>query len=339
MLDLTELYDDEPIDDPANVTEGSSDDNDDTSIVTQDNEDDETSTTQPPTTDDEDAKAYFEYLKQVQILDVPEDFEFENNADSIQKALEITRNNLTAKVAQQFWNRLPDDFKPLFQYGLSGGKNIQEYLAATASVEVEDLDINDPISQKSVIRSYYRLVNPKLSEEQVDKRIDRLEEIADLEEEAKDAIEYLKTHKKEQTEALIRQTQDQEKARLDAAKQELETYSKLIEEDKEFDALRKSRLKSFLFSPINNSTGFENALDSIYDNPQHKIQLANILADYDPKIGFNFEKIQKKLEKQATRSVKEMLNKNVDAKQKLPSATTSGKEDFDWQSWNNYFNK
>lgn len=336
MLNLDELFEtDEPVldDDNVNTVEAESDEESTSIDVPELNDNDEQKKQETTEVADEDAVAYFNYLKEVKVLDIPEDFEFKKDADSIQEALELTRRNMTAKVAQQIWNALPEDFKPLFQYGLSGGKNLKEYLDATAVIDVDDLELSDEISQKAVIRSYYKLVNPKLSEDQVEKRIERLVEIADLEEEANDAIDYLKNYKKEQQQTLIQRAQQQEQQRIEQAKRELETYSKLIEKDEEFDVNRKNRIKSFLFTPVNNSTAFENALDAIYENPQHKIQLANILADYDPKTGFNLDKLQKKITNKVTRSVKDLLNKNVDPKQQLRSTTKPGQEDFDWQKY------
>lgn len=320
------------------------DDNDDTSGDDNDGStppDDTGDSDDKPASDpidvDETAEAYFNYLKEVEVLDVPEDFEFKGDAASIQEALSLTKKNLTTKVAQSIWQSLPEDFKPLLEYGLSGGKNLKDYLEAVKTVDIETLDLEDDISRRSVIKSYYRILSPKLTDEQLNKRVDKLSEIGDLEEEAQDALEYLKTHRQEKQTELVSRAQAQRDAELQAYQNELKTVTKVIEDSSEFDTNRKNRLKSFLFTPTSeNTTGFDAALDAIYENPNHKVQLANILADYDPKVGFNFQKLQTKLQTKATQTLKELMNSKLDPKGQTKSG--GGKqpdEDFDFGKWFN----
>lgn len=50
---------------------------------------------------DHDALAYFEYLKETGVLDVPEDFKFGGDTASINNALAITKDNMSSKIALQ----------------------------------------------------------------------------------------------------------------------------------------------------------------------------------------------------------------------------------------------
>lgn len=306
---------------------------------TDNTDDQETSTETETESEDSDevddtAVAYFSLLKEEGILDVPDDFDFKGNLDSIKEAHTLTKKNLSTKVAQQIWSALPDDFKPLLEYGLNGGQSLQDYLDAVKTTDVENLDLEDDISRKAVIKSYYRILNPKLDDAQLNKRIDRLTEIADLEEEARDAIEYLRTHRQEQKDALVEKARQDQENQVAAFQKEIKQVSEIIDKTDDFDSNRKNRLKSFLLAPSqNNITGFESALDHIYENVEHKIQLANILADYDPKIGFNFEKLQKKLQKEATKSFKDLINSKLDPKTQTRGSSTVSKEDFDFSQW------
>lgn len=325
---------------PAATGEGVNDtvipDNDSVTPTDQDNNSSDESDDDVGESDivvDEDAKAYFDFLKVENVLDVPEDFVFKGNSESIQEALALTKKNLTTKVAQQIWQTLPDDFKPLLEYGLNGGTDLQKFLDIAKSSDVETLELTDDISRKAVIKSYYKVLNPKLDDAQIDKRISRLSEIADLEEEALDALEYLKTHKEEQKAALILEAQAEQQRQIDQAKKEIDTYVKLIDESKDLEVNQKNRLKTFLLSPDNNTTGFEASLDAVYANPQHKIQLAAILADYDPRIGFNFDRIQKKAQNKATQSLKELINSKLDTKSQVKGVQKPSKEDFSWDEF------
>jgi len=323
---------DEGNDSTEGSTEGSTEDSTDTDSSTNGNSDSDSD----DDTVDETAEAYFNYLKEVAVLDVPDDFKFKGNADSIQEALTLTKKNLTAKVAQNIWNSLPDDFKPLLEYGLNRGQNLKDYLEAVKLTDVEALDLGDDISRKAVIKSYYRILSPKLDDAQLDKRVEKLAEIGDLEEEAQDALEYLKTHRQEQKDALVQKAKAEQEAQLETLRKEITDVTALIDSSDEFDINRKNRLKTFLFTPTSqNTTGFEATLDSVYENPQHKIQLANILADYDPKQGFNFEKLQKKLQTKATQSLKELMNSKLDPKTQTKGSSKKADEDFDFSKWFN----
>lgn len=322
----------------ATTIEDDNDDDDDTSIhkSTREASKEDTGTDDDDDSSeiDQDAQAYYDFLKVEEVLDVPEDFVFKGNSDSIKEALALTKKNVASKVAQQIWQTLPDDFKPLLEYGLSGGTDLEGFLSAARPTDVENLSLDDDISRKAVIKSYYKILNPKLDESQIEKRIDRLTEIADLEEEAQDALDYLRTHKEEQRQALILEAQAKKQQQIDQTRKELDSYVKMIDENNEFDINRKNRIKSFLLVPTNgNDTGFETALDAVYENPQHKIQLANILADYDPKIGFNFDRIQKKLQNKATQSFKELINSKLEPKSQIKGTSKASKEDFDWDNF------
>lgn len=342
MIDLDQLLDEEETQLASSQEQSSTEDNDAPKApvdIKNDDEDNDDSVQSSSDDDDDspevdlDAKAYFEFLKVEEVLDVPEDFVFKGNSESIKEALTLTKKNLTSKVAQQIWQTLPDDFKPLLEYGLSGGTDLNEYLNAVKSTDVESLSLDDDISRKAVIKSYYKILNPKITEDQIDKRIDKLSEIADLQEEAEDALEYLKTFKEERKSALILDAQARKEQQAEAMRKELETFTKMIDDNQDFDSNRKNRLKSFLLVPNNNTTAFESALDNIYENPEHKIQLANILADYDPKIGFSFDRIQKKLNNKATQSFKELINSKLEPKSQIKGTSRPSKEDFDWDDF------
>lgn len=343
MIDIDSLIEEEeeitkqtpPNDDPPSppiIDDDSTDmdDDDDSNPNPDDNNDSDDNDTDEI---DEDAQAYFEFLKSEQVLDLPDDFKFKGNSESIQEALALTRKNVQIKTVNQIWNSLPEDFKPILEYALNGGKSVQEFLKATETTDAEDLNLDDDISRKAVIKTYYKILNPNLDDAQISKRIDKLEQISDLEEEAKDAVEYLKTYKEEKKNALLLEARARQEQELVAAKKQIDTYVALIDEAKDFDSNRKNRLKQFLLSPNqDNTTGFESALDAIYENPAHKVELANILADYDPKIGFNFDRLQKKLQTKVTKNFKDLIN-SKDTKSQIRGVQKPSKEDFNWDEF------
>lgn len=334
-LELTpddELLNDDPIDD------NTPDDGDsDPQPIAQD---------EPPTVDDDDpepdsdpdAVAYFNYLKEYNIIDVPEDFEFDGSVEGINQALEITKQSQYQQIASNIWNNLPEDFRPLLAYGLNGGTSLQAYLEAYSPMDYDSMDVDDPISQQRVIKEYYKTINPKYSEEKIDKMISRLMEIGDPKEEAEDALNYLKTLKTERQQNLLASLEAEREAQAKAAEEESKRLTELIDSSKTYDSLRKGRLKNFILNPIKvdnrMTTEFSRSLDEILENPEHLIQLADILADYDSRKGFNFERLKKQLKTDSVKNFKDLLQSKLDTKTKVKGGTQKEtREDFDWDKF------
>lgn len=49
---------------------------------------------------DEIAESYFNFLKEYNVLDLPDDFEFTGKPEELEKALQVTRENIQNKIAE-----------------------------------------------------------------------------------------------------------------------------------------------------------------------------------------------------------------------------------------------
>ena len=287
---------------------------------------------------DEEAEAYFEFLKANEILDVPDDFKFDGSADSIQQALEVTKQNLQTKIATNIWNQLPDDFKPLLEYALSGGKSLDDFLAAHAPLDFDEANLDDVITQKAVLRTYYKEVNPNYKDDKIDRMITSLEKMGEdsLKEEAVEAIDYLRKLKEDRQNELIQKAKEDEQARKVEAQKRATEITKLIDESKS-DSLRKNRLKNILFLPVEKNgkttTEFNASLDSILQNPEHLIQFAELVADYDPRVGFNFSRLSKQINTQSTTKFRDLVQAKLGDKITIKGNPAKQKDDLDLSQW------
>lgn len=114
-----------------------------------------------PTTDVDDdstedpvAKEYYEFLKEYGVLSTPDDFEFDGTPEKLQQALDLTRESLKETTARSLWETLPEDFKPLLQYALAGGKSLDDYMEAYAQPDYTTLDLSNPDNQRRVMYDY-----------------------------------------------------------------------------------------------------------------------------------------------------------------------------------------
>jgi hypothetical protein len=262
---------------------------------------------------DETAVSYFNFLKEYKVLNTNDDFEFDGSSDAIEKALNQTRENTVKQVRDEIWNSLPEDFKPLLEYGLSGGNSLESYLSAFTPIDYDNVDIEDTISQKQVITEYWKQ-HSNYTDEKIANMISKLERSDSLRESAEEALVDLKEFKEtRRNEFLSRQAEAvaSEKAAIAASTRALEDAVTSYTDDSK----RVDRLKHFIFTPIreNNSTTteFSKVLSNIEKNHTHLIQLADILADYNPNTGFSFDRIKKQLKSESAKSFRELLDSKL----------------------------
>lgn len=126
--------------------------------------------------------------------------------------------------------------------------------------------------------------------------------------------------------ASFLEEQEKERAKELARHEEYKTSIATTIDKTAHDSLRKNRIKQVLFSPIKTgdrtATEFDTNLDSILANPEHLVQLADILADYNPKIGFNFDRIKKQLKSESTTTFKKLIQEKLDTKSKVGGSSS-----------------
>lgn len=269
---------------------------------------------------------YFEFLKDFNVLDLPEDFKFDGTPEALEKALTITKESALKKAEESLLSRLPDDFKPLLQYGLAEGKDLNAYLSTfSKEVDYESAPVESLEDQRKIVYESFKLTS-KYDDEKILKMIKSLEVSGDLEDAAKEAKEDLVNFQKSRRDNFVAEQKRLQEEQ--AAKYEEYKTSMFESIDKTpHDSLRKNRLKQVLFSPIERgnvkSTEFNFNLESIFDTPEHLVQLAELIADYNPKIGFNFDRLKNQLKSaSATEFKKNVLEKLDTTQTKVNGAST-----------------
>lgn len=307
-----------------------------------DNEPDPVVTEDPPVNDDPpeadpQITAYFEYLRDNEALNLPEDFEFNGTEDQLRKALEITRERNLTSAKDELNSKLKGDFKDLLEYALKGNTSARDYLDAYNEIDYDQFDLDDVMHQKSIIYHYFKQTS-NYTDEKIAKLIERFDE-TELREEAETTVDELKQMAQERKQALLTQA-DQEKQAAETARQEnTDRLTNVIESNKSFDTSRKERLKTFLFVPVNDgqtsSTQFARTMSQIASNDEHLVQLADLLADYNPKSGFTFDRIKKNLKSDTNKNFKQYLNEKTDPTSARGNNTRQVVNDL---KWDDYFN-
>lgn len=98
----------------------------------------------------------------------------------------------------------------LDQYVKNGGRFEDFYQAQQRDMSYSNLDMQDESNQKAVVRDYYRLQG--MTDDQISRKIERYEDADMLEDEATDAVGYLKAYEQQQQAYLAQQQEAQRRA-------------------------------------------------------------------------------------------------------------------------------
>ena len=121
----------------------------------------------------------------------------------------------------------------LDQYVKNGGKFEDFYQDQQKGLIYESIDLEDETNQKTAVRDYYKLQG--LTDDQISRKIERYEDADMLEDEATDAVEYLKKYQSERLEEAKAQQEAQKQA---YAKQTEEFMSNLNQSIGSLDNIR-----------------------------------------------------------------------------------------------------
>lgn len=105
----------------------------------------------------------------------------------------------------------------LDQYVKNGGRFEDFYQTQQRYLSYDNIDIEDESNQKAVVRDYYKLQG--MNDEQINRKIERYEDAGMLEDEATDAIGYLKEYEDQQAQYMAQQQEAQRQAQEQQAVQ------------------------------------------------------------------------------------------------------------------------
>lgn len=168
--------------------------------------------------------------------------------------------NTIESLIDYFQNIIEEESKPTYaseeveqldNFVKQGGK-LQDYLKIDAEIDLDDIDLEDEGSQKTIVKAL--LKEKGFNQKQIDKKISKYEDAGLLEDEAQDALEDLKEIRQQKKEQLLA---DQEKAFKQYKKQQQEFYDNVVAEIKDLKNIRgisipekdKRELIDYIFKP------------------------------------------------------------------------------------------
>jgi len=169
-----------------------------------------------------------------------------------------------------FLSKHGDDRRELFDAIFINGANPNEYLPVYNEVEnFENLDLDTEDNQESVIRSYYTKMG--WDKEEVDLKVEKLKQYADLEDEAKRVHPKLVLQEKKKLEQLNEDAKNKQLAAAQADQEYKQHVSALLQE--------KLKTKDFDGIPLDIKKA-EKAFDFLYTK-KWKLPSGELLTDWD----------------------------------------------------------
>ena len=272
--------------------------------------------------DDKDdiATRYFKVLTEEGLLNVSEDFEFKGNFDSLKEAAEQHRTGLEQAVVQELFSRMTPELKGIVQYGLSGGKDIKEYMQLTAeTVDYNAIGIDNEADQIKLLSMGYKEAG--LEESKINALINLSKEAGSL----KDDAEKVKTQLVARNEQVLAQKKALiEKEAAEKAALEQRQQQGILDHLKGLKWKNAKKLE--VYNQIYKEESFDNRLSEIRNNPAALVALADFMTYYDPQKG-NFKLADyKKTKSQVARDLKNNWEKALsgDSQSKASSRKLGG---------------
>ena len=195
---------------PDNILNNTSDDN------KQDSEQDQYNTdlnqtddqNQDENTEDDPGEAeqigaFFDAFAEANGWSVDEDEKPKNVDELVDYIKNVVETNSVPEYADE-------RIEQLDQYVKNGGKFEDFYQTQQRTMSYDNIDIEDESNQKQVVRDYYKLQG--MSDEQINRKIERYEDADMLEDEATDAVNYLKAYEQQRAQYMAQQQEAQRQA-------------------------------------------------------------------------------------------------------------------------------
>lgn len=302
----------------------------------QTDEDDEDET---PATETENAKAHFDFLTKNGLVIVDDDYEFDGTTEELERLYSESKQKLAAGAFDALWSKLNPDFQEALRYAANGGQSLEDFYKVYKEqpTSISDIDLSDENNQRKVIETYFKKTT-KLSDDKIQKAIDVFEKDGDLATEAEDALDYLNQIFAEEREAFQAQQAELNAQREQEQAEYRNNVFQIIDESDQLAGRRKGKIKAFLFNQVERDgvkdTDFNFKLRSVFQSPEHLVQLADIVEAYDPKKGFDLKRFEEKGGTRVANKFQEELDKSLASTQRKLKGTPPGvpKDTVDWES-------
>lgn len=307
----------------------------DPEVETDEEEEEETDDTDEPEKEEEaveisDVEKTLAELVESGYLLLPEDYEYEDTKEGVSKAFEDSekfRNQLAFQEAVNFL--LSKDGLDMVKV-----KAVVDDINSIDNLDPEEMEEDDKLKY---IKYFYKEIKG-VDEDDIDEILESLIETDRVDKELGIAAKQIKKYRQKEIEAetiRVQQQKEQVKKQLEESQKTLK--EKLQQDDfngYEIPKSNKEKVFDMIYKPVKTSNGvtteFNNKLESVLNDPDKILVLADLLLNMDEK-GFKFDNLKREIKNEVVDTTKKKLKalRQSGGKVKVSGGFSKSQSDFD----------
>ena len=280
-------------------------------------------------------EGYIEFLKESGLIELPEDFKITDKEAAVEEIHEHMVKQYKQSALNAVLAQMPEDIQQIALYAIKGGKDYKKFLENSFDEE----DISTIENQTAVIKSYYKNYT-KLSDEKIERIIKGLDE-DELKSEAESLLQEIKDNKAAEIEAALKQKEKEEEANKKALAQYNAQLAESVKTAKYLSDERRRKIQNFMLNHTRKEDGMMTEMVRVFNliqnNPEHFVQLADLLVDYDKEKGINYTRFERTarttLNKGLKQKLEQAVNKKISSFGQPKQANNNDTQNWDWSEF------
>lgn len=269
--------------------------------------------------DSDDADPFIDtinYLAEAGLITYDEDHEYEEEGEELLE--KVFSETLEKRYQRDYIDSIPEEYQSIINHLQTGG-TLSDWVEAVRPTDFDSINMEDESNQKQLIEDHLTLTG--MDAEDIEERIQELEDLGTLEKAATTAVKYLKKNeavKVKQYEQELEETVSVQKKQQEDA---LEDFHRTVLSTEDLKGIKLSdkAQRQELFDYITKPTNKKGESKYVLDNKNIDNQLA--LA-YMSMRNFSFKDLEKAVETKVTRDLRKSLSRITDTNAKGVSGST-----------------
>lgn len=236
------------------------------------------------------ATLYYNNLVKSGVYNLPEGYEFDGTFEGLKRAQQVSDQTKENAIKLAIWNNMPEELKPVVEYGLSGGTNINDFVKKINSTNLPQFDASTTEGQEEILRHYYN--SKGIASIVTETAINKFDEQGSLETEAKKILKALSDERQSIIDSELQSAKAAQQEKLQNEKLYMEKAKTAIVANKQWNKTTMQSIYRTMFAKDEEGiTVAERKLEYIKSNPEAYAQVVNFINHFDINKGtFNLEK-------------------------------------------------
>lgn len=250
------------------------------------------------------------YFAEKGLITYNEDHEYEEEGEELLE--KVFSETLEKRYQAEYVDSIPEEYQSIIKHLQTGG-TLEDWVEAVKPTDFDSINMEDESNQKQLVEDHLALTG--MDAEDIEERLQELEDLGTLEKAAKTAVKYLKKNEDSKVKQYEQDLEETIKYQKQKKEEELDDFYKTVlsTEDLKGIKLTEKSQRQELFDYITKPTNKKGESKYVLDNKSIDNQLA--LAYMSMK-NFSFKDLEKAVETKVTRDLRKSLSRITDTNAK-----------------------